>query len=343
MKKRSPTSFDVAREAGVSRSTVSLVLNDVRSVAISEETRKKVFEAAEALKYVPHAAGKALASQKTKNIGFVYTDSQASHSFLLQFMQGLALTARDRDLRLLTDTYKEEESFEALVSLIRAQHIDGVIMTEPRIDDPILHQIAAEGFPVVLIGSLPFEPLCSIDIDNVRAAESVVRHLVDRGHTRIGCITNAPLKFSAASSRLEGCRNALEQAGISPNEDYFEEGNYTAESGLEAMRAILQRSEEPPSAVFVASDTVAFGAMRAVRDAGLTIPHDLAVAGFDDIPLSAYTDPPLTTVHFPAVEEGSRAAELLIDLIEGKLEPGYRETVETRLIVRESTASSGPR
>jgi len=107
MKKRHPTSFDVARKAGVSRSTVSLVLNDVQSVAISADTRRRVRTVAHELKYVPHAAGKALATQKTKNIGFFYSESQVSHDFLLRFMQGLVLVAGSRDLRLLTDTYKQ--------------------------------------------------------------------------------------------------------------------------------------------------------------------------------------------------------------------------------------------
>jgi LacI family transcriptional regulator len=336
MKPKRVTSFDVARHAGVSRSTVSLVLNDVRSVAISKSTRERVMEAAQELKYVPHAAGRALASQRTMNIGFVYAESQVSHDFLLQFMQGLALAASSRNLRLLTDIYKDGESFNGLLTLTRAKHIDGLIMTEPRTGDPVLHQLAEEGFPAVLIGSLPSERLCSIDIDNAKAAERVTEHLFSLGHRRIACVTNAPIEYTAASTRLDGYRRVLTRHGIPYDDKLVRFGNFTAESGYRAMAELIG-ARMRPTAVFAASDTVAFGVMRAIRESGLQIPEQVAVAGFDDIPLSRYASPPLTTVHFPAIEEGQMAAEMLVEVIEGRVLPGHRLEVETRLVIRQSS------
>lgn len=341
MKRQRVTSFDVAKKAGVSRSTVSLVLNNVETVAISKSTRERVFRVARELRYVPHAAGKALATQRTMNIGFVYPESQASHDFLLQFMRGLTSAANSRNLRLISDTYKDDGGYDALLNLTRAKHIDGLIITEPRTGDPVLHQLAEDGFPAVLIGSLPTERLCSIDIDNVLAAEKVTSHLLGLGHTRIACITNAPRVYTAASARLEGYKNSLAEAGIAFDENLVRYGNYTAGSGYRAMKELLSGVHSVPlSAVFVASDTVAFGAMRAIDEAGVPIPAGIAVAGFDDIPLSEYANPPLTTVHFPAVEEGRRAADMLIELIEGGLQPGHYERVETKLIIRESTGGA---
>lgn len=338
MKKKRVTSFDVADSAGVSRSTVSLVLNDVKSITISDATRKRVIDAATRLKYVPHAAGQALASQKTRNIGFIYSESQSSHDFLLQFVNGLVVAANRYDLRLVTDMYRDGESFNELLTLTRSRHIDGLIMTEPSTSDPILHQLAEENFPAVLIGTLPTESLCSIDIDNILAAEMITNHLVSLGHNIIACITNAPPEFTAASSRLEGYRRALESAGLPYNESLVRYGGFTAESGYRTMMELLKHADTIPTAVFVASDIVAFGAMRGILDSGLKIPDQIAVAGFDNISLSAYASPPLTTIGFPVLDECLRAAEMLIELIDGRLEPGYHENIETELIIRQSTA-----
>jgi LacI family transcriptional regulator len=338
--KRKVTSFDVAKRAGVSRSTVSLVLNRVEKPVISEETKQRVFRAAKDLGYVPHAAGKALASQRTKNIGLVFSRSQASHTFLLQVIEGLVQFTRDNDLRLLLDTF-EDSGQESILELTRAKHIDGLVMFEPRTGDPTLHLLAEDAFPIVLIGSLPAEKLSSIDIDNRRAAARVVEHLVETGARRIACITNAAPSYTASASRLRGYKDALKAAGLPWDECLVRHGNFTSESGYLAMRDLLERHFPGMDGVFVASDTVAFGALRAMHEGSVKVPDDVLVAGFDDIPLARYASPPLTTMQFSGVEEGKRAGEMLNGLIEGRVKPGRRVKAEARLVVRESTLRNG--
>lgn len=339
---RSPkvTSFDVARRAGVSRSTVSLVLNRVEKPVISEQTKRRVFKAAQELGYVPHAAGKALASQRTKNIGLVFSRSQASHGFLLQVIQGLVQFTRDNDLRLLLDTF-EDSGRDSILELTRAKHIDGLVMFEPRTGDPTLHLLAEDAFPIVLIGSLPTENLCSIDIDNRRAARRVVEHLADTGARRIACITNAPPSYTASLSRLQGYRDALKAGGLPYDDSLVRHGDFSSESGYHAMKELLAEHFPGMDGVFVASDTVAFGALRAIHESSVKIPDDVAVAGFDDIPLARYANPPLTTMQFSGVEEGRRAGEMLNALIEGRVKPGFHEKAAARLVVRESTQRDG--
>lgn len=343
MSTRSPTSFEVAKRARVSRTTVSLVLNRVPGASISERTRARVLKAARDMGYEPHATGKALASRKTRNIGVAYSTVQASHSFLQLVIEGLSQATEKRDQRLLVESFDERDRAQKILQLTRARHIDGLVMWGPRRVDPIVDTLARDGFPLVMIGSLEHEGLCTIDIDNRAAAKAMVAHLIDLGHRRIACITNAPTSYTASADRLAGYREALRRHGITPDEHLVRQGNFTAESGYEAMLSILEGAGKPPSAVFIASDTVAFGAMKALRERRLRVPSDISLAGFDDIPLAAYATPPLTTVSFSGVQEGIRAGEILMDLLDGKIRSPYRETIETRLVIRESTARPGSR
>ncbi len=339
MSARSPTSFDVARRARVSRTTVSLVLNRVAGASISAATRARVMKAARDMGYVPHASGKALASRKTKNIGVAYSSEQASHWFLQLVIEGLSQATRERDQRLLVESYDERDRAQKILRLTRARHIDGLVMWGPRRGDPVVDMLARDGFPLVMIGSLETLGACAVDIDNRAAAKAMVEHLIDLGHRRIACITNAPVSYLSAAERLAGYRDAMRDRGLNPGRNLTRQGGFTPQSGYEAMLSILDGAGGPPSAVFAASDAVAFGVMKALRERNLSIPSDVSVAGFDDIPLAAYATPALTTVSFSGIQEGVRAGEILMDLLDGKIRPGYRETIGTRIAVRESTAA----
>jgi LacI family transcriptional regulator len=343
MSARSPTSFDVAERARVSRTTVSLVLNRVPGASISEKTRARVLKAARDMGYVPHATGKALASRRTRSIGVAYSTAQASHPFLQLVIEGLSQATRKRDQRLLVESFEESDRAEKILQLTRARHIDGLVMWGPRRGDPVVAELVRDGFPLVMIGSLEAEGICTIDIDNRAAAMAMVEHLIELGHRRIACITNAPTSYLSSADRLAGYEEALRRHGLEPDDRLVRQGAFTPESGFEAMRSLLDGTGEPPSAVFVASDAVAFGAMKALRERRLRIPRDVSVAGFDDLSLSAYATPPLTTVSFSGVQDGIRAGEILMDLLDGKIRPGYHETIATRLVVRESTARPGRR
>ena len=343
MSVRSPTSFEVARRARVSRTTVSLVLNRVPGASISERTRARVLKAARDMGYVPHAMGKALASRKTRNIGVAYSTDQASHAFLQLVIEGLSQATRKRDQRLLVESFDERDRARKILELTRARHIDGLVMWGPRRGDPVIAELVRDGFPLVMIGSVEAEGVCAVDIDNRAAAKAMVDYLIGLGHRRIACITNAPTSYLSSADRLAGYRAALRGRRLKPEASLVRQGNFTAESGYETMRSILGAGRRLPTAVFVASDTVAFGAMMALRERHLRMPQDVSVAGFDDIPLAAFAEPPLTTMSFSGVQDGLRAGEILMDLLDGKLRSGYRETIETRLVIRESTAKPARR
>jgi DNA-binding LacI/PurR family transcriptional regulator len=341
-RKKPVTSFDVARRAKVSRATVSFVLNQVAEEKISAGTKERVLKAARDLGYVPHAAGKALARRKTENIALVYTRTYhhlASHSIMLRLIDGLMQTVHDRGLHLMIDAVEEGTSGTNLLKLARANHIDGLIMLEPRTDDEQLLALAADRFPVVLVGSLPGTDLCSIDIDNTEAARLAVEHLISLGHRDIACITNAPAHFTAASARLAGYQLGLAGGGIPERPSLIRHGNFNPESGYAAMRSLLA-GPEIPSAVFVASDAVAFGALRAIAEAGLVVPGDIAVFGFDNVVDSLYSRPPLSTVSFPVERHGRRSGEILFELMNGKLSPPYQELTPFEIVVRESSGGS---
>jgi len=342
-KKRTVTSFDVARKARVSRTTVSFVMNNVAEAKISEVTQARVLKAARELGYVPNASGKALAQRKTENIALVYTRSYhhiASHSILLRLIDGLVRVAHERNLRLMIDAVDEGTSGTNILKLARANHIDGLIMLEPRNGDEQLLTLARDNFPVVLIGSLPGTQLCSIDIDNTEAARMAVEHLIAGGHRRIGCITNAPPQFTASAARLAGYQKALRRHAIPYERSLVRFGHFNPESGYTAMRSML--GEKPlPSAVFVASDTVAVGSLRAIAERGLRVPDDIAVFGFDDIVDSHYTSPPLSTVRFDVEEHGRRSAEILVELMNGTLKAPYHETTPFQLVFRASSPKAG--
>ena len=342
MAKRRVTSRDVAERAGVSRTTVSFVLNNVQGVHISEETRKRVLQAAEELGYVPNAAARSLASRRTQTLGLVLVRNQshlASDAFLPQVIHGLAQATRHAGFRLLLEPVEDFSHPDAYIHLVRSKRIDGIVLSGPRSDDEQLTALVREGFPVVLLGQLPGNSACFVDVDNRNAAREAVEHLIRLGHRRIGCITNAPPEYTAGADRLAGYRDALQAAGIPFEERLVRFGNFVPESGYQAAHSLL-RETTPPTALFVASDVVAFGAMAAIREHGLTIPADIALVGFDDVPLARYVDPPLTTVYLPAAELGQRAGQMLINLIqEGDVSTPHI-LLETKLIVRASCGAA---
>lgn len=339
MAKRRATSQDVADLAGVSRTTVSFVLNDVKGFNISAETRQKVQDAAESLSYVPDASAQALASRRAKAIGLVMTRDPhhiASDAFMPQIISGLMEVIRDNKFRLLIEYIKVEHQDRAYLELARAKHIDGMILLTPRIDDKGLKKLEQVDIPTVLMGHLDGSNLYSVDVDNQAAAKQGVQHLLELGHTKIACISNAPPSYAASPDRVLGYKNALTVAGITPNDDLIRYADFDPQSGYAQTKSLLE-SGLKFSAIFVASDNVAMGVKAALREQGLRIPEDVSLVGFDDIPWAQYADPPLTTVHLQAQEMARRACLLLMDLLQGK-EPKIRQQIiETHLVVRKSS------
>jgi LacI family transcriptional regulator len=317
---------------------VSIVLNDVQGIQISEETRKRVVAVAQKLDYVPDAAARALASRRAQIIGLVLTRSPhhiASDAFLTQILDGLINVIHRHGMRLLIDIIEPEHQKEAYLQLVRAKHIDGVILSGPRFDDRALQALEDDGFPAVLMGQLPGTNLSSVDVDNRSAARVAVEHLLNLGHKQIACITNAPTLYTAADERLNGYREALESKGLPYDEDFVRYGDFSIGSGYQQMVDLISCGVLF-TAAFVASDEVALGAKAALREAGMKIPEDVALVGFDDLPMAYYTDPPLTTIHLPAVELAQQASELLLQLLKGHRVTKRKIILDTQLVVRKS-------
>jgi LacI family transcriptional regulator len=337
------TAREVAELAGVSRTTVSFVLNNIPGMRISEETRQRVLEAARQLNYHPDATARRMVSGRTNVIGFVLRqspDQAFADQFLPQVLGGLGQAAAAQGYRILLEPIPPENHTGAYAQLIRERHVDGIVLSGPRFDDRDLLSAQAEGAPVVLIGHLPNTNLSFVDVDNVDGARRATEHLLGLGHRRVALITNAPLAYTASADRLAGYRQALKAAGLSFDESLVRYGAFTPQSGEAAMMGLLSVTPRP-TAVFVASDAVALGALQAIRRRGLRVPHDIALVGFDDIPLAGFIDPPLTTVRLPAAGLGWGAADLLIRLITAEETIRNPNVIlETELVVRASCGAN---
>jgi LacI family transcriptional regulator len=332
------TSEDVAKYAGVSRTTVSLVLNGVSSIKIGAETRQRVLDAAATLGYVPNAMAQALVSRRTQAIGLVFTRQPhhiATDPFLPQVLDGMLEVVRANNLRLLIDIVEPEHQEQAYHELVRAKRIDGIVFSGPRLDDVALVNLEKEGFPTVLMGQLPGSNFYSVDVDNRQAARQAVEYLISLGHRQIACITNAPFSYSASSDRLLGYKDALEQAGIPYDESLVRAGDFEPESGYIQMNSLIS-SGVHFTAGFVASDAVLIGANGALREHGFHIPDDISLIGFDDVAWSKYLDPPLTTVRLPAQALGNQACTMLLQILSGGFIPEKNLVLPTELVIRSS-------
>ncbi|MBS3933504.1 MAG: LacI family DNA-binding transcriptional regulator [Truepera sp.] len=335
------TSQQVAKRAGVSRSTVSLILNNAPGMKFAERTRARVLQAALELGYVPDAAARTLASGRTGTVGLIV--NHAEHllvdAFIPQVLYSLIKVSRERGFRTLVETPEDVSQPDVYIELVRAKQIDGLVVINPRPHDEGLRQLNQEGFPLVTLGKLReaggYKAPPNHSVSHRTGVREAVRHLINLGHRRIAHITFAPLGYGSSDRRLESYRRTLLMADLLADPALVRRGNHSAASGFAAMRSLL--AERPyPTALFAGNDTIALGALAALHQRGLRIPEDMAVVGYDDIPTAAYTAPPLTTVRAPATEQGRLAGEMVLDLIEGRPVPNPRLLLDTELIVRDS-------
>lgn len=336
------TSIQVAQRAGVSRTTVSFVLNGVLGMGISEETRERVLTAARQLGYVPNAAARSLASGSTKTLALLMPHGDHIHvdvdAYLPRFLSGLITACHPTGYKVILEPVKETHRPGAFLDLVDSGRIDGLVVLNPRRPDiDHLHELARKDFPLVVFGSnlAESQSTCAIGVDNRSAAQRATEHLLDLGHERIAHIGFSSDDYQVVHDRLNGFRQALTARGLSVRPEWIAFADYSAQSGFDAMRKMLARSPRM-TALFAGNDTVAFGAMAAIRDAGLRIPEDVAVVGYDDIPLAAFATPPLTTVRTEPFKEGVDAAEMLLGLIAGNPPDGLHSRDVAPLIVRQS-------
>ena len=341
MANKRSTSIDVAKLAGVSRTTVSFVLNNIPDSNIPESTRQKVFDAAKQLNYHPNASGRRLASGKSKMIGLVRlqsTEQVFNDAFLLQVLVGIEQAASKWGFHVLLKHIDHEKS-DGYSQLITENHVDGIILSGPLQDDPELIKLHDEGVPIILLGQMANTNIPFVDVNAVIGSKVAVDHLVACGHKRIAMITNANLDYSSAQQRKLGYLNSLTEAKIPVDEELIREGDFTPASGYEAMKDLLSLSPIP-TAAFIASDVVAIGAIQAIKQAGLQIPQDIEIIGFDDIPMAEFSDPPLSTIRLPAFDLGRVAGDQLISMILNNTSDIPDILLETELILRESTSKN---
>jgi DNA-binding LacI/PurR family transcriptional regulator len=341
---RRVSSRDVAKLAGVSRTTVSFVLNNVPGMRISEETRKRVLDAAKELDYHPNAVARRLVTGRTQILAYVERQTPEiafADAFMPQALRGVHAAASAYNYEVLFAPIPLGVGNGRFMQLLRGHHVDGIILSGPRKDDAELQELIDTQSPVVLQGHWPGRKVASVDVDNVMAAREATEHLLNLGHKRIGMIVHSPQAFTAAEARLIGYRQALEDREIVYDETIVAYANFSPASGEEALKSLM-KMKSPPTAIFVSSDTVAMGVLQSAQEMGFRVPEDLAIVGFDDIPTAVYLYPPLTSVHLPAYGIGWAAADLLIRLIDKQDGLETNVLLDTELVVRESSGASRP-
>jgi DNA-binding LacI/PurR family transcriptional regulator len=337
---RRPTIEDVARYAGVSRGAVSLALNGRRGV--SDATRQRIAEAAEALGWRPSARAKALSESRALAIGLIVARSRsqlATHPFFAALLAGveaeLATAGYALVLSVVGDTEAEVETYRRLA---HAGRIDGVLLTDARVDDPRYALVAELGLEAVVVGRPDrASGLPGVAVDERGALALAVRALVDLGHRHIGYVAG-PATLVHANERRDAWHAALAAAGLPSGP--VEHGDFTGAGGARATRRLLAH-RRPPTAIVYGNDVMAIAGLRVARELGLRVPADLSVVGFDDVPLAEHVHPPLTTIRQNPVAAGAAAAKLLLQRLRG--EPATDQVLPEPQLVRRESIARAPR
>jgi len=333
---------DVAKISGVSPSTVSRVISN--NPRISDETKKRVRKAMKTLGYHPNAIAQSLVNRSTSTIGIVMpqsTERAFLNPFFPQALSGISAAAHEKNYCLLLSTGStEEEQLVSIENIINGGRVDGIIIMYSSVNNIILEAIKELNTPIVIIGK-PLEAIDKIlyvDSDNIEASRSVTEKLINNGHKKIAYISG-PFEFVVSLDRLEGYRNALLENHLEFDRKFIAEGEFSKEAGYKSMRELLQQSERP-TAVVVTDDIIAFGVIEAINEAGLKIPEDIEIISFNNIPLTEFCSPALTSVDIDAYSLGFEASKLIIEHIKGSI---YRHKVivKTSIVYRETFRERG--
>jgi DNA-binding LacI/PurR family transcriptional regulator len=331
------TLADVARLAGVSKTSASMALAD--SSRVAGDTKVAVRKAASELGYVPHFAASALRTQRADAVAVVLphvAQHVFSHPVFIDLLEGISTAANELDLSVVLSTARSaKDESSAYRRITRGRRAGGVIVAAASIHDPNPGEVHEAGYPVVVVGRMPRTAgIASVGIDDISGAIAAVKHLVDvHGAKRIGHVSG-PLDHQSAIDKRDGYVKAITDAGLTLDPRLFYEGNYEESSGADAARAMLPYLQNA-DAVFFSNDQMAIGAMEVWRNAGVRIPEDLRVVAYDNHPMSRLASPPLTTVGADMIAVGTRALVQLNRLIHGESNLAPVE-FPTQLIVRES-------
>jgi LacI family transcriptional regulator len=328
---------DIAQKAGVSRSTVSRVINN--DPHVSAKTREKVLRIIERERFQPNPAARTLVTRRTGIIGVVIPAGEniffTDNSYFPMILAGLNEATRAADYAMLLWLGESAARDEPHIhKILHSRQVDGLVIASLTFDHPLFARLQEATLPIVMIDRpLKHDDRFSyISLDNVTAAEKVVHHFAALGRKRIAHITGQ-MEISDGRDRLTGYQQGLYKANLpfDPNLVYY--GNFSRSSGYRGFQYLLQYK---PDAVFAAGDTIAAGLLQAAHEAGVRVPDDVAVIGFDDIDVAQQTIPLLSTMRQPVLEKGAAAARLLIDLIEERVQAPQKVLLPTELIVRQS-------
>jgi len=325
----------VAELAGVSRSTASRVINGQDGVR--PEIRRRVLDVVELTGFVPHAAARSLAGQRSRILGLAIrqtTEQVFSDPYFAALVQGISEACNEHDQTLSLFLFQSAQEHEHLPArVLRTKLVDGLVVTATFSDDPLVWQLTESQIPFVMVGEVNNPDIPTVDADNHGGATLAAEHLLSLGRQRIATVTG-PMRSGAAASRRVAFERALAAAGRPIASELVIESDFTEEGAYLATHRLLAHE---PDAIFAFSDRMAVGVLRALEEAGRTVPGDVAVVGFDDLPPAQQAQPQLTTIRQEVQQAGAIAVELLLERIHSPEAPVRRVELPTTLIVRAST------
>ncbi|MCK6264528.1 substrate-binding domain-containing protein [Vibrio sp. ZSDE26] len=327
------TMKDIARVAGVSTSTVSHVINKSRYV--SEEISERVNKAANELNYAPSALARSLKMNRTKTIGMLVTTS--TNPFFGEVVKGVERSCYQKGYNLiLCNTEGDNERMQASISTLLQKRVDGVILMCSTLEGKRIDIF--ERYPDIPVVVMDWGPMLftsdKIQDNSLRGGYMAAQYLIESGHKEIGCITG-PLIRHQAQMRYEGYKRALNEAGIDINPNWIVEADFECDGGYEAFNAMNAKGTLP-SAIFACNDMMAMGAINAANESGVNIPQDVSIIGYDDIHISKFMTPSLTTIHQPKYRLGKAAVDTLLQKLEEKSSEAIVVQLEPTLVVRKS-------
>lgn len=330
-----PTIYDVALKSGYSPTTVSKAFNNYPD--ISEKTKREILKVAKEMGYLPNSHARALLTKKSWMIGVLYDESSGlgiKHPFFNAVIESFKKTIEDKGYDLMFISKDIGGNEFSYLKHCQFRSIDGVIIVYSDYHNQEVHELINSDIPCILI-DMESENASTVCSDNVQGGLQAVEYLYSLGHRKIAHISGGDDTFSGPK-RKEGYKQGLQQFDLPIKAEWIVNGGYfTYDGGYEAMKRLLQL-EEKPTAVFVAGDYMAIGAMEAIKDHGLKVPEDISIIGFDDIELAQFVTPRLTTVKQNTNEIGKKAAELLVEAIDHKKKLNQMTMVPTEIVVRDS-------
>lgn len=332
---------DIAAKAGVSRSTVSRVINHAPNV--SEKTRQHVLAVIAEEGFAPNPAARALVTQRNQAVGVVIPIAPLTFFedafYFPTLLQGISNATSQRDYAMMLWLAQSEEDNQKFFRRITSNRLmDGVILASAAYDEPLVEHFLESNTPFVLVErpTRHLDRINFVSVDNKVAACDAVTHLIKLGRRRIGHITGN-LHITDGIDRVDGYRQALESAGLDVDETLIVEGNFSHRSGYEGTMPLIERGVD---AIFAGNDITARGVLQALHERNIRVPEQVALIGFDDLPTAMQVHPKLTTVRQPTEERGEVAASILLDLLEGRQTQPRQVVLQTKLVIRESCGSA---